>query len=154
MTKARSIWSTFLVINAMLFFWLGYYGVYEYILNTDITYISFGVMGIYLLTLASIGFELSGEKSADDKFEHQWFISNYFPALGLLGTVIGLNVGLEAIGNIEVDVKDQVAIMGIMVILIKSLGTALVTTIVGLIAMLLMKLQLKIIDEVHKNEIF
>lgn len=152
MNKSIALWATFLVSNALAMFWLYYFNVFAFVLSADITYISFGILALYLTSLVSIYFELNSDKSFEDKFENHMFISNHLPALGLLGTVIGLMYAVNTMAGVTIDARDQGTIMNLMSSMFSGLGTALVTTIVGLITSLVLKVQLIALDTVHKNE--
>ena len=80
------------------------------------------------------------------------YLSNNLTSLGLLGTVIGLMIAVNTIAGLNIDVSDQSTVITLMQKMFNALGTSLVTTIVGLICSLVLKLQIVILQAVSTNE--
>jgi len=153
MTKSTIFFVLFSISNLLAIFWLGYFDIYSWIASKDITYISFLIGVVYMATLLSFFFEIRSGKNSDDVFELQMFIANHLPALGLLGTVIGLMISVESISTIKIDPNEQTEIIEMMQNIFLALSTALLTTIVGLITSLLLKGQLVVMNMVHSHEV-
>ena len=80
-------------------------------------------------------------------FEIEWFTSEVVISLGMIGTVVGFIFMLYAAFS-ELTVDDPVKLQQSMMLMAKGMGTALLTTLVGLISSVLIKCQLII----AKNE--
>lgn len=75
-----------------------------------------------------------------------WFISDAMITLGMIGTVAGFLIMMHG-GFAQIDIADPGTIQGTIQTLGAGMGTILITTLMGLIASVLLKLQLVIIDE-------
>lgn len=150
--KTLSLWFIFVLGNTIAAFWLVYMGVFAWMIQVDITFISVLVLMLYSWSILSLLHDVKSKKPFKEKFDVQYFIANHLPALGLLGTVIGLMFAVNAMSSMNINVSDQSTIIKLMQQMFTALGTALVTTIVGLITSLMLKAQILIINSVHKHE--
>ena len=117
-----------------------YFNVHSLLYYADVTKLSFLIIIIFMFTSIWIG-----RKTYIDDPEHQidvgWFIAESCLALGMVGTVTGFLYMLgTAFENIDITVattlQDALASMA------KGMSTALYTTLTGLIASLIIKVQL------------
>lgn len=152
MSKSLATWVVLWAANILAFWWFWYFGTTEWVLKTDMTYISAFIVVLYIAVMAWLPYEFSGYKSKREIYEKPYYIANHFPALGLLGTVIGLMYAVTVMMNIEINVSDQSTIVDMMSKMFSALGTSLITTIVGIIFSLVLKTELLILDTVYKNE--
>ena len=152
MTKTLATWIMFLIANLSLTFWLVQAGIPMWVVEKDFTFLSVFIFVLYIGSVISLWFDAKTKKSIEEKFNVQWFIANHLTVIGLLGTVIGLMVGVDALAEIEINLEEPKEILSIIKTLFLALSTALVTTIVGLIASLLLKIQILIINSVCRNE--
>jgi DMSO reductase anchor subunit len=123
-----------------------------WVVEKDFTFLSVFIFVLYIGSVISLWFDAKTKKSIKEKFNVQWFIANHLTVIGLLGTVIGLMVGVDSLAEIEINLEEPKEILSIIKTLFLALSTALVTTIVGLIASLLLKIQILIINSVCRNE--
>ena len=131
MTKSFLQWWLFFVLQ-LIILGAGYtYDLHTYILNNDQTYISFVLLGIWLLTSVRIGYKMGRNiKSSNEKF---WFIAETCMAIGMMGTVLGLILMLGGSNLESIDPTDVECMKNVIGQLAKGMATALLTTLTGLI---------------------
>lgn len=131
------LWTLHIGITASLIaaYQFGYVG---YVLENDVTRISILILFLFLSASAWVGV-LAAKRSKPTKM--LWFIAGSCTKLGLLGTVGGLMIMMSAnfndIGNPDVNV-----IEGVITAMISGMGTAMLTTLVGIMAAMLLEMQL------------
>jgi uncharacterized membrane protein YfhO len=153
MTKTFATWISFLIANAAIGFWLINLGVPVWVIENDFTFLSVIIFFLYVGSVISLWWESVVNRTPEERFSVQWFIAQHLTVVGLLGTVIGLMTGVAVLSEqSNIDPNDIESITTVLTSLFLSLSTALVTTIVGIVASLLLKVQLLIINSVHKNE--
>ena len=142
MTKTFLQWWLFFVLQIII---LGASYVYElhlYILNNDQTYISFVLIGIWLLTSMRIGYKLKKEiTTSNEKF---WFIAETCMAIGMMGTVLGFILMLGGSNLASIDPTDVEGMKNVIGQLARGMATALLTTLTGLIVSVSLRTQLMI----------
>lgn len=118
---------------------LWYFGLFNILYNSDQTKLSFVILSIFTLASLSTGRKIFNRIK---KVDVEWyFCESLLKELGMIGTLIGfiLMLGIHLAG---IDVSNQQtitqAISGISV----GMGTALYTTLIGLICSVLLKIQL------------
>jgi len=101
--------------------------------TNDITYITFLITVVTILTTASLGykFKMSDANSVDV----EWFVSDVVLTLGMLGTIIGFMIMLQ----------------GTFSSMSQGLFTALNTTLLGLVSSIILKVQLILYENVKDN---
>ena len=142
MTKTFLQWWLFFVLQLIILGASYIYELHVYILNNDQTYISFMLMGIWLLTSMRIGYKLL--KNIKTSNESTWFIAETCMAIGMMGTVLGfiLMLGSSDLGSI--DPSDVEGMKNVIGHLAKGMATALLTTLTGLIVSVSLRTQLMI----------
>lgn len=121
-------------------------GIYEKVYDADVTKVSFLIFGIFFYYSAKIGtylWRINSKKKLSKheveayqfKSENGWFAADALFVLGFLGTVLGISYGTEGFKEFS-DSAKVITTMG------TGIGTALYTTITGLICGLLLKWQL------------
>lgn len=131
---------------------LYHFGVVQDIFETDISRLSSVIMVLYIIGTALTGFSsyrVGTHHTLTHNTEHRlyigWFISEAMMVLGLAGTVIGFIVLFN--GNFEgVSFDDPETIKEIIIAIASGMGVALYTTLVGIFASLLLKMQLVSIE--------
>jgi len=121
-----------------------YFSFINFLYANDFTKLSFVIIAILFFTTLIIGYKYY--KNNHD-FEIEWFTSEVVISLGMIGTVVGFIFMLYAAFS-ELTVDDPVKLQQSMMLMAKGMGTALLTTLVGLISSVLIKCQLII----AKNE--
>jgi hypothetical protein len=121
-----------------------YFSFINFLYANDFTKLSFVIIAILFFTTLIIGYKYY--KNNHD-FEIEWFTSEVVISLGMIGTVVGFIFMLYAAFS-ELTVDDPIKLQQSMMLMAKGMGTALLTTLVGLISSVLIKCQLII----AKNE--
>lgn len=152
MKKTAALYIIFSLANIVALFWLVYFDMIEWLLKVDITYLSFLIIGLYVITSFFLRKEANSTKPLSEKFDVHMYVASNLTAVGLLGTVIGLMIAVYAMSGLAIDVENQKSIIDLMQKMFNALGTSLITTIVGLICSLLLKLQIVTLNTVMKNE--
>lgn len=142
MKKFYMWWISVLLIGTGVF-WANHLGVVQTIFETDITYLTTIIAGIFIsanVTLGYYTYHSSDPFFSQDKLstiiDMNWFLSEMVMALGMLGTVIGL---IHMLSNgFGADPSQMQTLLGSMW---QSMGLALYTNAVGLAASILLKLQ-------------
>ena len=117
-----------------------HFNVHSLLYNADITKLSFLIIVIFVFTSIWIG-----RKTYIDDPKHQidvgWFIAESCLALGMVGTVTGF---LYMLGTTfeNIDVSNSQTLQDALASMARGMSTALYTTLTGLIASLIIKIQL------------
>ena len=125
-----------------------YFNMIEFVWDNDFTKISFVIAAIFTLTSAVIGYKMleTSRGSAFISYEKEWLASEHLLSLGLLGTVIGmLYTFISAFENLDISNTD--AAQQVIAAMSAGLGSAFTTTMVGLMASMLLKTQLVMAEE-------
>ena len=143
MIKFWKIWTI-----AVLMGFAGAVGVYmnahTFILENDFTYLSFVNISILVLftTVCLVQTFMKSFKTSDT----QWFFADAVLSLGMVGTLAGFLAVLYSTFQ-GLDVGDTDSMKAAIETLATGMGTALLTSLVGLVSSLIMKFQLVIIEE-------
>jgi len=147
-------WLLVIVTFLVGFFFATKYGLMTAIYYKDDSRICFVILGILLLTSAWCGkltYKLhqhtKGEcmdtvilNKLESTADFGWFIADMCLSLGMLGTVIGF-IMILVDGFTGVTAGDVASVQKLFTVLSVGLGTALYTTLIGLIASLIVKIQ-------------
>mgnify|MGYP001277793013 FL=1 len=123
---------------------LYYFNMHSQLYYADVTKLSFLIIIIFIFTSVWIGrktYELEITSVIDDKIDVGWFIAESCLALGMVGTVTGF---LYMLGTAfeNIDITDATTLQNALSSMAKGMSTALYTTLTGLIASLIIKVQL------------
>ena len=127
------------------------FDLFEKMYDADISKLSLVILTLFAGTTAYIGFHTyrfcNGLRPTSQQLKVTWFLTESMTTIGMIGTLIGFLVMLATtfanldVTNIE-SIQDAIGFMAV------GMSTALVTTLVGMIAGLLLRLQLVNIGEV------
>ncbi len=119
--------------------------------SADVTKLSFVVIGVFYIYMIALGVKLSKYcknvnndrcTEALGKVQHHgWFLSDIFMAVGFLGTLIGFIYMLDLSGLTNTN-----AAQATLVTLTTGMKTALYTTVMALIASIVTKVSLYILN--------
>jgi len=146
-------WAMFCASIVMLF--LGWqFGFLQTLYETDVTFISWLIIGLYLVLSMRTGwkihmFDITNNKQSSSRPE--WYMSEMLLSLGMVGTVIGFIYMLSTMFT-DINVEDIASVQYALGQMATGMGTALWTTLMGLICSILLKLQLVYMDEFVKYE--
>lgn len=161
MTKTSTpffIWFVLTGVLGTVTYWLYEFGVINSILDVDATKLTTVIGALFILSHFWIGIMTFkgmtkdyyyGSGRYDKSYRVNSFISNQLPQLGLLGTVIGFILFVFALLNNAGATLDSVDAINQMILDISSaMGTALYTTVAGLIGAMLIRLQLFVLSHI------
>lgn len=111
--------------------------------QNDITYLSSGILIIWILATINIGIQIYKNQEST---EYSWFIADSFLTIGMIGTVIGFVYMLSTTFT-SLDPTDVNSMKAAISTMAAGMGTALLTTLAGLISSLTLKVQLIIQDK-------
>lgn len=141
MSKSFNLWLLTFLIQAIIILTAGYLGFFKMLWLHDITFLGFGAIFLWLAASISVGFRSYNERNSED---WQWFTSEQFMYIGLLGTAIGLVHGLSALYGLNP--SDTTSTMSKMLVFVTGIASALLVTITSIITSSFLKIQLVIID--------
>jgi len=117
------------------------FGYVNYVLENDITRLSIAILGLFLCASAWVGvLAVKGKKPT----EMLWFAADTMQGLGMMGTVVGVAMVLIPTLS-DISSTDVQVIVAALTVITGGVGTALLTTIVGLGCAMLLKLELVIL---------
>ena len=123
---------------------LYYFNMHSQLYHADVTKLSFLIIIIFIFTSVWIGrktYDLESTSVIDDKIDVGWFIAESCLALGMVGTVTGF---LYMLGTAfeNIDITNATTLQDALASMARGMSTALYTTLTGLIASLVIKIQL------------
>jgi len=137
-------WWLIFCLTLLGFGTLYYFNMHSQLYYADVTKLSFLIIIIFVFTSVWIGrktYDLETTSVIDDKIDVGWFIAESCLALGMVGTVTGF---LYMLGTAfeNIDITDATTLQDALASMAKGMSTALYTTLTGLIASLIIKVQL------------
>ena len=135
-------WWLFTIVTIVACVYVNSLGLFTSLWEIDKTKLSFVIIVIYLFESLYIGFNSYPGWPVDEKgIEAARFIPDVMSALGMIGTVIGFLIMLvTTFANLHIDNQQSVQLA--LNTMASGIGTALTTTLVGLICSLLTSIQL------------
>lgn len=137
-------WTTEVILLVSLYVALVPLGGYDFIIANDFTYLSFVNLTILVITSLWIGVRvLRNQRRGTDL---QWFLADSVLSLGMVGTLFGFLLVLYSTFD-GIDVSDTESMKQAIESLANGMGTALLTSLVGLVSSIVIKLQLVILED-------
>ena len=115
------------------------YSFFSGMAAVDATYICYVHWGVFLLGCSWAGCK-SLPSSSEPKYERVNLLCEYSTTLGLLGSVMGIAIMFQGLDLMGVDLTDKSKILDMMGSITIGLGSALTTTITGIIVSLALSL--------------
>jgi len=147
-------WWLIFCLTLLGFGTLYYFNVHSLLYYADVTKLSFLIIIIFMFTSIWIGrktydLETTSANCLDDTIDVGWFVAESCLALGMVGTVTGF---LYMLGTAfeNIDVTNATTLQDALASMARGMSTALYTTLTGLIASLVIKIQL-VNYEVNEN---
>ena len=121
-----------------------HFNVHSLLYYADVTKLSFLIIIIFMFTSIWIGrktYDLDTTSVIDDTIDVGWFVAESCLALGMVGTVTGF---LYMLGTAfeNIDITNATTLQDALASMARGMSTALYTTLTGLIASLIIKIQL------------
>jgi hypothetical protein len=137
-------WTTEVILLVALYVVLVPLGGYHFILENDFTYLSFVNLTILVVTSLWIGVRVL--RNLRHGTDLQWFLADSVLSLGMVGTLFGFLMVLYSTFD-GIDVSDTDSMKQAIESLANGMGTALLTSLVGLVSSIIIKLQLVILED-------
>lgn len=120
-------------------------GMGSFIVYSDQSYLSWLIISIWYAASFHLGYRVYYKRKNTD-FALTTYFSELCTSLGLLGTIIGLI--MMVVGAFDkIDAMNQESLRVALSTMSLGMGTALVTTLVGLVCALTLQLQIVVIRE-------
>ena len=120
-------------------------GLGKFIVASDQTYLSWVVIFIFMSVSMHIGYRVT-KKGSDDEFGVANKSVGLCTAFGLLGTIIGLILAITG-AFADVDVSSHESLKDALTSISMGVGSALVTTLIGIVCAIGLQLQLMVVKE-------
>ena len=138
MTKRFLYWWLLFAIQIVLLAVIFWQGGLAFLLDNDFTYISFLTLAVWLVANLRLGTLLYFNKSTTDTL---WFAAESCMTLGMIGTVTGF-IYMLSTSFVNIDPSDIDSMKSVISQMAAGMGTALITTFVGLVTSLSLKIQI------------
>lgn len=132
------IWWLVVTIQAVLVGIAIHFSAINFIIENDITYLSFLIIALLVIGTLLIGY-ITYKKQ--DNFEYTWFIAESAMTIGMIGTVIGFMLMLGS-SFADIDPGDVNSMRNVISDMAVGMSTALLTTLTGLVVSLALKVQI------------
>ena len=137
-------WWLIFCLTLLGFGTLYYFNMHSQLYYADVTKLSFLIIIIFIFTSVWIGrktYDLETTSVIDDTIDVGWFVAESCLALGMVGTVTGF---LYMLGTAfeNIDITNATTLQDALASMARGMSTALYTTLTGLIASLIIKIQL------------
>lgn len=147
--KFWKFWSIVVLIAFALITGQIYFGLFEFLLQYDQTFISFIIMGILAISQIMIAKLHLTKSYQPENHKMVSFMSDASVTLGLTGTLIGFMIVLWSVfgPGVILDPENTASMLDIIAKMAQGMSAALVTSLTGIITSALIKLQLVILEE-------
>jgi len=144
-------WWTILCSSFLILFLSYHFGYLHQLYDADITKLSWIIIGLFFLLNIRLGFQLHTNRRTGNNFD--WLMSETMISLGMVGTVVGFIYMLSTIFT-DINLDDIRSVQDSLGIMATGMGTALWTTLIGLICSILYKTQLVLTETLNlpRNE--
>ena len=129
-----------------------YFNFIQFLYAHDLTKLSVAILALFAATTSVIGYKLWKERDVKKKkygYDVEWFVSEMMISLGMIGTVIGFIYMLYSVFS-SLNITDTMAVQESLGKMAQGMGTALLTTLVGLVSSVLIKSQLVMVENERK----
>ena len=128
-----------------------YFNFIHFLYAHDLTKLSVAILALFAATTSVIGYKIWNERNAEEKYKYnvEWFVSEMMISLGMIGTVIGFIYMLYSVFS-SLNIADTLAVQQSLGKMAQGMGTALLTTLVGLVSSVLIKSQLVMVENERK----
>ena len=143
-------WTTIVMVGICAGLLEYYIGASSFVWERDPTKISLGILLIFTIVSAVVGYysyliQFKYEKISDQKLQPLWFFSETVMSIGMVGTLIGFLVVLTTT-FVDIDTTSTQEMKRVIGNLASGMGIALLTSLCGLISSILLKFELVLLD--------
>ena len=148
-------WTSIVLVGASVFAGSYYLNIVSFVLENDPTYITVGIAALFVITTLWIG-TLSwrvknGTKLSENNTMPIWFFADAVMSIGMVGTLLGFLIVLTSAFQ-NVDTSDTQAMQDVIGQLASGMGTALLTSLMGLVSSVILKFQLVMLETDNAGE--
>lgn len=118
-----------------------YFGIWHHVWQVDATKLSFVILSLWVMTTILIGTQHFKTHTNPRFTPVGWFLAECCLALGMIGTVAGFLIMLVTAFD-AIDINNTDSLQLALSHMAQGMGTALYTTLVGLVCSLFIKAQL------------
>lgn len=138
-----AVWWTFFTCMATIIGAVLFMGGIEFLNESDITGLSWAILSVLVLGSIFFGYRVYLNENLNQGVTS--YLAELCTSLGLLGTIIGLIVMISgAFGTLEITNPDSVKTS--LLAMSSGIGSALTTTLVGLVSSILLTFQKKLVQ--------
>lgn len=142
-----------LVISSIIFLiavlsW--HFGFFEYLIENDKTKISLFILILFTIASTITGIQTTKINHNENVVDNLWFTSYALANIGMIGTVIGFLIMLSYSFK-DIDIQDIENVQEAIKNMSLGMGTALLTTFVGLTSCLMLQVQLLVFNRKDKK---
>ena len=119
-------------------------GFLQDILGKDKSFIALGIIGVFVVCHFTVARQIM--KFSEEIEARLWFVAEWMIACGMVGTVVGF-IMIFGEAFTQLDVSNPETIATVLVDMAHGVGTALVTTLVGLLCSFTLKGELVFLSE-------
>lgn len=137
-------WAVFSVTAAVIFVSQYLWNLFAIVHDADQTNMSFAIAIVGFFGMLGVGwqaFRVSFLKKQLNDTTLLWYISDLCLSLGMIGTLVGIYIGFTTSTH-DLDISSTASLQHVLIVVFNSLGTAIMTSLVGIVFALLIKLQL------------
>jgi hypothetical protein len=148
-------WTSFIMVVVITVIAQVRFGIFEFVMLNDPTYITSVVVFIALITTLMIGYkayklQFKNILSTPAQLEPYWFTADAVMSVGMVGTLIGFLMVLTS-AFADIDTSSQEAMKEVIGELAAGMGVALLTSLAGLISSILLKSQLVMLENSQES---
>ena len=144
MTVKQGSWWAIFISSLFVLAIASFYGLFPWLAAVDVTYLSIVMLATY--PIASIGNLLAYNSKGATRIQRRDFYASQYTTVGLAGTIIGFMLMLSSV-FVGVDVTNIEQMKEVIATMSSGMGSALVTTLTGIVVSSLLRLQLLYLDE-------
>lgn len=144
MKKQLSKWVTLTCLIVLGLYAAELHGLVSKVLSMDSTGITYSILVLFVLSHFAV--VKVCHKYTEGGELQLWFLAESMIALGMIGTVVGFTM-LFGEAFQQINIEDTATVMAAIGDIATGMGTALITTLVGLICSLILKGELVFIVE-------
>ena len=144
-------WWLLITLTIVVLTIAAYFNFIHFLYAHDLTKLSVAILALFAATTSVIGYKIWNERNAEEKYKYnvEWFVSEMMISLGMIGTVIGFIYMLYSVFS-SLNIADTLAVQQSLGKMAQGMGTALLTTLVGLVSSVLIKSQLVMVENERK----
>lgn len=138
--EIRLKWWTIFCLSIIAIGCAWYFNIFNMLIENDITYLSWVILILYAIFTIRLGYKIH---ISNNNFETtiEWFTAETMLSIGMIGTVVGFIYMLSTV-FLDINISEPSSLQNALGTMAAGMGTALWTTLTGLICSVSLKTQL------------